>query len=250
MMRAFFLAKKEIACYTEDNQSESGEINMTREYETIFAENFSFWEHLTEDQKDMLCRSATLATYPKGVNLHNGSEECAGLLYIKSGQLRAYLLSEDGREVTLYRLYPGDICILSASCVLDAITFDVSVDTVEKSEILSVSASAFHKLITENVYVEACSYHMAADRFSDVMWAMQQILFMAMDKRLAIFLTDEMAKTKSDEIHMTQEQIAKYMGTAREVVTRMIKYFAEEGIVETFRGGIRILDKKKLRSYL
>lgn len=91
---------------------------------------------------------------------------------------------------------------------------------------------------------------MAADRFSDVMWAMQQILFMAMDKRLAIFLTDETAKTKSDEIHMTQEQIAKYMGTAREVVTRMIKYFAEEGIVETFRGGIRILDKKKLRSYL
>ena len=80
MMRAFFLAKKEIACYTEDNQSESGEINMTRDYETIFAENFSFWEHLTEDQKDMLCRSATLATYPKGVNLHNGSEECAGLL--------------------------------------------------------------------------------------------------------------------------------------------------------------------------
>ena len=133
---------------------------------------------------------------------------------------------------------------------MDAITFDVSVDTVEKSEILTVSASGFDKLITENIYVEACSYHMAADRFSDVMWAMQQILFMAMDKRLAIFLTDEMAKTKSDEIHMTQEQIAKYMGTAREVVTRMIKYFAEEGIVETFRGGIRILDKKKLRSYL
>ena len=163
---------------------------MTREYETLFAENFSFWEHLTEDQKDMLCRSATLATYPKGVNLHNGSEECA------------------------------------------------------------VSASAFHKLVTENVYVEACGYHMATDRFSDVMWAMQQILFMAMDKRLAIFLTDEMSKTKSDKIHMTQEQIAKYMGTAREVVTRMIKYFAEEGIVETFRGGSRILDKKKLRSYL
>ena len=150
---------------------------MTREYETLFAENFSFWEHLTEDQKDMLCRSATLATYPKGVNLHNGSEECAGLLYIKSGQLRAYLLSEDGREVTLYRLYPGDICILSASCVLDAITFDVSVDTVEKSEILTVSASAFHKLVTENVYVEACGYHMAADRFSDVMWAMQPVSY-------------------------------------------------------------------------
>lgn len=220
------------------------------EIPTLFAQHFPFWKHLTPTQQAMLCNHASLQSYPKGYNLHNGAEECAGLLFIRSGQLRVYLLSEDGREITLYRLYAGDICILSASCVLDAITFDVSVDTVEPSEILTVSASVFHKIADENVYAEAFGYRLAADRFSDVMWAMQQILFMGMDRRLAIFLADEMAKTKSNEIHMTQEQIAKYMGTAREVVSRMLKYFSSEGIVESFRGGIRIIDKNKLYTYL
>lgn len=220
------------------------------EIPTLFAQHFPFWEHLTSIQQTMLCDHAALQSYPKGYHLHNGTEECAGLIFIRSGQLRVYLLSEDGREITLYRLYAGDICILSASCVLDAITFDVSVDTVEPSEILTVSAPIFHKIVDENIYAEAFAYRLATDRFSDVMWAMQQILFMGMDRRLAIFLADEIAKTKSDEIHMTQEQIAKYMGTAREVVSRMLKYFSSEGIVESFRGGIRIIDKKKLYSYL
>lgn len=220
------------------------------EQELSYLENFPFWAHLTNEQKDLVCKNVVISKYKKGVNLHNGADECAGLLYIISGQLRAYLLSEDGREVTLYRLFEGDMCILSAACVLDAITFDVSVDTEEEAEILSVNASILRKLAPENIYVEAFNYHMAADRFSDVMWAMQQILFMGMDKRLAIFLSDEMSKSKSNEIHMTQEQIAKYMGTAREVVSRMIKYFAGEGILESFRGGIRVLDKQKLRKYL
>ena len=88
----------------------------------------------------------------------------------------------------------------------------------------------------------------ALARFSDVMWVMQQILFMSMDKRLAIFLLDEISKTGGDTVHLTHEQIAKYMGSAREVVTRMLKYFSSEGIVELSRGGIKIVDIKRLRS--
>lgn len=215
-----------------------------------FLETFPFWTHLSKEEQNLLKQNTKEQKYPKGYNIHHGSEECAGLLYIKRGFLRAYILSEDGREITLYRLYEGDVCILSAACVLDAITFDVFVDTESPCEIYTVSAPILHDLAEKNIYVEAFNYRMAADRFSDVMWAMQQILFMGMDKRLAIFLVDESAKCKSDEIHLTQEQIAKYMGTAREVVSRMVKYFVGEGIVESFRGGIRIVDKKKLKSYL
>ncbi len=76
---------------------------------------------------------------------------------------------------------------------------------------------------------------------------MQQILFMSMDKRLAIFLSDESARLGSDTIKLTHGQIALYMGSAREVVSRMLKYFSSEGIVEVSRGGIKILDKKRLR---
>jgi CRP/FNR family transcriptional regulator len=80
------------------------------------------------------------------------------------------------------------------------------------------------------------------------MWAMQQVLFMSMDKRLAIFLWDEMTRTGNELLTITHEQAARYVGSAREVVTRMLKYFASEGIVELSRGGIKILDKSKLRS--
>ncbi len=84
--------------------------------------------------------------------------------------------------------------------------------------------------------------------FSDVMWVMQQILFMSVDKRLAIFLSGELSRTGSDIIPLTHEQIAKYIGSAREVVSRMLKYFANEGIVEVSRKGVKVLDKERLHS--
>ncbi|MEG1427877.1 MAG: helix-turn-helix domain-containing protein, partial [Oscillospiraceae bacterium] len=91
---------------------------------------------------------------------------------------------------------------------------------------------------------------LTTQRFSDVMWAMQQILFMRADRRLAIFLWDEISKNQTTEIRLTQDQIAKYMGTAREVVSRLLKYFANEGMVTVSRGGINVIDKKKLQTLL
>jgi len=223
---------------------------MPAECREPFARNFSFWEHLTEKEKGTLCANTTVVRYNKGATIQSGSKGCLGVILVKAGQLRVYMLSEDGREITLYRLYEGDTCILSASCVLEAITFDVFIDAETDSELLLINSSVFHKLSEENIYVEAFGYKLATERFSDVMWAMQQILFMSFDKRLAIFLVDELSKSGSEDIKLTHEQIAKYMGSAREVVTRMLKYFVGEGIVELYRGGIRVLDKKKLRSLI
>lgn len=212
------------------------------------AEQFPFWPNLSADQRDYLVSRASLLCYRKGTNIHSGENECVGLMLVKSGELRVYMLSEEGREITLYRLREGDVCILSASCVLSTITFDVHVDAEVDSEVLLVAAIAFQELSRHNVYVEKFSYQLATERFSDVMWTMQQVLFMSFDKRLAIFLLDEMNKSEEDIILLTHEQIAKYVGTAREVVTRMLKYFSGEGIVSLSRGGIKVLDKKKLRS--
>ncbi|MDF2840805.1 MAG: transcriptional regulator, Crp/Fnr family [Clostridia bacterium] len=156
-------------------------------------------------------------------------------------------LSEDGREITLYRLSPSDICILSASCVLNSITFDVHIDAEVDTEAYLINIGAFSKLSKQNVYVENFAYRNTIERFSDVMWAMEQILFMSFDKRLAIFLLDEITKTNSTELHITQEQIAKYIGSAREVVSRMLKVFQSQGILEQSRGSIHVLDKNKLK---
>ena len=169
------------------------------------------------------------------------------MLIVRSGSLRLYIMSDEGKDITLYRLHRGDMCMLSASCVLSAITFDVFVDAEEDSECCVVSGPAFAAVSERNPDIRIFALETAVSRFSDVMWVMQQILFMSMDKRLAIFLSDEAVRTGSDVIALTQGQIARYMGSAREVVSRMLKYFAGEGIVEVSRGGITILDKKRLR---
>lgn len=215
-------------------------------FEAVYKEMFPFWEEISEEEKELICQNSYTVTYPKGKNVHDGSE-CSGVIIVRSGSLRVYIMSEEGKDITLYRLYKGDFCMLSASCVLDAVTFDVFVDAEEESECCVIGGSAFAAVSDRNPKIRIFALETAVSRFSDVMWVMQQILFMSMDKRLAIFLSDESARTGSDTIALTHGQIARYMGSAREVVSRMLKYFASEGIVEVSRGGVTILDKKRLR---
>ena len=215
-------------------------------FEAVYKEMFPFWEEISEEEREMICQNSHTVTYPKGKNVHDGSE-CSGVIIVRSGSLRVYFMSEEGKDITLYRLYKGDFCMLSASCVLDAVTFDVFVDAEEESECCVIGGSAFAAVSDRNPKIRIFALETALRRLSDVMWVMQQILFMSMDKRLAIFLSDESARTGSDTIALTHGQIARYMGSAREVVSRMLKYFASEGIVEVLRGGVTILDKKRLR---
>ena len=165
-----------------------------------------------------------------------------------SGSLRAYLLSENGKEITLYRFKKGEVCMLSASCVLRSITFDVVIDAEEDSEIYVVRGDIMAQVASENLYVENYALDNAVKSFSDVVWVMQQIMFLSLDKRLAVFLWDESVRNGSSRITLTHEQIAKYISSAREAVTRMLRYFANEGIVEVTRRGINIIDKEKLRA--
>lgn len=218
------------------------------EYENDYRKAFPFWDKLTDSDRELLCRYTVHKNYPRGMNIHGGDGECIGAIVVKSGCVRAYMLSEEGREITLYRLYPGDICMLSASCVIKAITFDVMVDADTDCDCFILNGKTFSEVAERNLYVKNFALETAVGRFSDVMWVMQQILFMSFDRRLAIFLTDELAKNDGDTVKLTNEQIAKYMGSAREVVSRMMKYFTTEGIVERTRDGVKILDKAKLRS--
>ena len=218
------------------------------ELSELFASAFPFWDGLSQYDRDTFVNSSQTMTFPAGRNIHDGGE-CTGVILVKSGVLRLYLLSDEGKEVTLYRLFPGDTCILSASCVLHSITFDVFIDAEEDSECVVVGGCAYEGVWQRSDAVKIYTYETALSRFSDVMWVMQQILFMSMDKRLAIFLLDEASKNGGDTIKLTHEQIAKYMGSAREVVSRMLKYFVSEGLISQSRSeGIKILDKKRLRN--
>lgn len=217
------------------------------DFESTYSDVFPFWNEISEREKDFICNHSTDIVYKKGTTIHD-STECSGVIFVQSGCLRVYIMSDEGKDITLYRLYKGDMCMLSASCVLSSITFDVLIDAEEDSECYVINGPAFMKISNDNPKVKIFSLETAVSRFSDVMWVMQQILFMSMDKRLAIFLLDESSRTGSDFIALTHEQIAKYIGSAREVVSRMLKYFVNEGIVKSSRKGITIIDKKRLRA--
>ena len=216
-------------------------------FHQIFSEYFPFWSGLSEQDKDFLCRHSSEVHFEKEQSIHNSSE-CTGLYLVKSGRIRLYILSEEGREMTLYRLSPGDICMLSASCVVQSITFRVYVEAEMPSDCYRISGAAFQAVSERVPAVKIYALETAVSRFSDVMWTMQQFLFMNMDKRLAIFLLEEIRLSGSDLVLMTHEQIARHLGTVREVITRMLKHLAGEGVVSVTRKGIVVTDKKKLMS--
>ena len=214
----------------------------------IYSKYFPFWNDLNDEDKAYLCKNSSEVNFKKNASVHDNLTGCTGLYIVKSGRLRIYMLSDEGKEITLYRLSPGEICMLSASCVLQSITFDVYVDAEEDSECYLINSDAYMTLSERVPAVKIFALETAVERFSDVMWVMQQIVFMSMDKRLAIFLLDEATQTGSDIITLTHEQIARHLGTAREVITRLLKHLASDEIIEVTRKGIIITDKKKLRS--
>jgi len=215
-----------------------------------FQNIFPFWEQLNSEEQNIVSASALPQKMKKGDILHRGCGECSGIVHVAKGQLRVYIVSEEGREVTLYRLHQGELCVLSASCLMDAIVFDVLIEAVQESELVVLPSPALSAIMDRNPMVELSLYKRVVENFSEVMWTMQQILFMGVDKRVAHFLWDEMAKTGDTTIRLTHEEVARFIGSAREVVTKVLKYFVEEEVVSLSRGKIEIIDKVKLRKYL
>ena len=212
------------------------------------SEFFPFWGTLTQAQKGQLTDAAMFRKVPKGTVIHNGSMDCTGLLLICSGQFRAYILSEEGREVTIYRLFEQDMCLFSASCMMKSIQFDVTVEAEKDSEIYVIPAEIYKKVMEESAPVANYTNEVMATRFSDVMWLIEQIMWKSFDKRLAAFLLEEANLEGTDQLKLTHEIIANHLGTAREVVTRMLRYFQSEGMVKISRGGVELTDPEKLES--
>lgn len=209
---------------------------------------FPIWDRLTQAQQAQLTRSARLRTAPKGTLLHNGSEDCVGLLVVCSGALRAFILSPDGREVTIYRLFERDICLFSASCMLKSAQFDVSVEVERDAQLWIIPADVYQSVAASSAALANYTNELMASRFSDVMWLVEQILWRSQDKRLASFLLSESALQETRTLSITHDRIAAHMGTAREVVTRLLRYFQSEGMVRLTRGTVELTDEAKLRA--
>ena len=207
---------------------------------------FPIWAQLTPSQQRKLSESAIRRSIPKGTMLHSGSTECTGLLLVCSGQLRAFILSDEGREITLYRLFEQDICLFSASCMLRSMQFEIMIAAEKDTELFIIPADLYQSVAQQSAPAANFTTEIIAGRFSEVMWLMEQIMWKSFDRRLAHFLLDESALEGTAVLHLTHETIANHLGTAREVVTRMLRYFQREGLVRLSRGAVEITDAQKL----
>ncbi len=219
---------------------------MLKEY---LADQLPFWPELNDSEQEILCSCSVRKIFKKGESIKR-SDECKGIILVLNGQMRAYILSEEGRDVTLFRLGKDEICVLSATCLLDSIAFDIFLEALEETDTITIPCISLYGVISKHPKAELFINKTANERFSDTMWTMQQILFYGTDRRIAAFLWDETVKNGSLILTYTHADIARLIGSAREVVTRMLKYFSREGIVALKRGKIEITDKERLKEFI
>ena len=211
-----------------------------------FSDYLPIWDKLTRQQQEQISGVVEFRSVKKGTHIHDSSAECLGLVIVRTGQLRAYILSEDGREITISRLFEYDVSLLSASCVMPDMQFNVMIEAEKDTEFWSIPACLFRNLVDESLAVSNYSRNLLSSNFSELMWLMEQIMWKSFDRRLAAFLLEESAIEGSDNLKITHEKIANHMGTAREVVTRMLRYFQSEGMVKLTRGCIELTDQDRL----
>ncbi len=210
-----------------------------------FQSCFPVWDKLTPSQQEQMLAGLAEREVEKGAIVHSGSD-CAGLFLVRSGQLRAYILSDEGREVTLYRLFERDMCLLSASCMMRSIQFDVTIEAEKDASLWLIPTGIYRRIMDESAPLANYTNELMASRFSDVMWLIEQIMWKSLDKRVAAFLLEESAIEDSTSLKLTHEVIANHLGSHREVITRMLRYFQSEGMVRLSRGTVELTDREKL----
>lgn len=213
-----------------------------------FQTYFPIWDQLQPHQQRRLLESLTFQAVKRGTILRGGSTDCAGLLLIRTGQIRAFVYSEEGREITIYRLFDRDMCLFCAPCVISSIRFDVTIQAEKDTEFWSIPSGVYQQLMAESAAVANYTNELMASRFSEVMSRMEQFMWKSMDKRVAAFLLQEASIEGTCELRITHENIANHLGSHREVITRTLRDFQSAGMVKLSRGMVAILDKKKLET--
>ena len=156
------------------------------------------------------------------------------------------MISDEGREISLFRLFDMDLCLFSASCMMPNIQFDTIIEAEKDTDFWLIPPNIYKSVMEESAALANYTNEVLSSRFSEVMWLMEQIIWKSCDKRLSDFLIQESAIENTDHLKITHEKIANHMGTAREVVTRMLRYFQSEGWIQLSRGTIAILNHQKL----
>ena len=214
--------------------------------EKILAPFFPFWNEIAPADGRILAAHTSEKTYPQGkiIYLPSVGQSCLGLILVRQGGFRAHIVSGEGRELTLYRLSPGDICLFSASCIMQNIAFDFLLEAEQETAVYQITPEVFERVMEKSVPVSRFINSLMAERFSSVMRTLERTLFRGMDSRIAEWLLKEAG---GGIVKTTHAEIAKNLGSAREVVTRILGFFEEKDLVALARGRIIIKNPEALK---
>ena len=206
-----------------------------------------FWDHLNHAEKDLLQNNAYIRSFDRNSYiLHSKAGEDIGFMMLIEGRMRAFLLSPDGREITLFSLQSQNVCIFSALSLFKQITFQVFLTSDCRSKTLVINMSVMEQLMRNNLYFRC--YKLIAERFSRVMDSMQWILFHGLELRLAVFLVAEYDRHGKSYIRFTHDYIARCIGTSRERVTKTLKKLNDKNLIRKTKGCIELTNIDGLRA--
>lgn len=193
---------------------------------------------------DAMLANARLMQFPAGTVLFDENQPCQGFPLLLSGNLRVIKSSANGRELQLYRVLPGESCILTSSCLLGHTPYQARGIVLESLEMVMLPASVFHQLLGKNDAFRRYVFQLFTERLTDMMELVTSVAFQKLDQRLAALLIG-----KTSPINTTHQAIADELGSAREMVSRLLKGFAEQGWVKLGREQISVTDLAALKKF-
>lgn len=215
--------------------------------ELYIKKNLSFFNNLSKEEINDLFSSSYIMKYNKGELIYSKDKACAGVILVVSGQLRSFMSSHSGKEITLFKLFELDTCVLSSSCVYKNLTYDISLEVEQDSYLIIIDSNFFKELSTKNIHVQQFILDFTQDKLSEIMFVLEQVVFFSLESRLANFLVNQSNLNNSVDINLTHSYIANDLGSSREVISRLLKRFENDNLVQISRGSIKILDIKRLK---
>ncbi|SFJ48154.1 CRP/FNR family transcriptional regulator, anaerobic regulatory protein [Terrisporobacter glycolicus] len=204
-------------------------------------ETLPFFKDLNDEEKNELISKSFIGKYEKGELVHSKNSSCTGLLITMSGNFRVFISAPSGRQITLFKLYDRDVCMLSASCAFQNITYDVNLEAQNDASAIIIDSSLLKKLSQSNINVMNYILSLTQDKLSEVMYVLEQATFFSLDERITDYLLEQSRYQDSNILYITHENIANELGSSREVISRILKKFEKEGKIEVSRGKITLI---------
>jgi CRP/FNR family transcriptional regulator len=219
-------------------------IMLTTEIKDHLLQHYPMLRDVPAAQLDDLLSNAAVMRLPAGAVLFDEDQVCQGFPLLLSGSIRVIKAAANGRELQLYRVGPGESCILTSSCLLGQTRYHARGVVEQPIEMVVLPPTVFRRLISANDSFRNYVFELFSDRITDLMQLVSAVAFQKLDHRLAALLI-----AKSSPIHITHQALADELGSVREIVSRLLKNFAEQGWIKLGREHIEVVNAAALTEF-